>query len=161
MNDISNTNENINESINETIHKPTKRIGLSNTTNKKKKCLSQDLLGKAYSVLSEKEDDIDVFGKFVASEIRGLQTDHLRKKAKRQIQRFLLDIAEEDDAKLSTTHHLIPVPSSSFSSASSNSGYSTISTYNNPDYNYIVSQAVTDIPNVPTTFNNDIPEHIK
>lgn len=122
---MSNTNETINESINETIHEPTKRIGLSNTCNKEKKCLPQDLLGKAYSVLSETEDDIDVFGKFVASEIRGLQNDHLRKKAKRQIQRILLDIAEEDDAKLSTTHHLISVPSSSFSSASSNSGYST------------------------------------
>lgn len=119
----------------------------------------QDLLGKAYSVLSEKEDDIDVFGKFVASELRGLQTDHSRKKAKRQIQRILLDIAEEDDAKLSTTHHLIPVSSSSFSSPNSNSGYSTISTYNNPNYNYILSQSVTDIPNVPITFNNDIPEH--
>lgn len=74
-------------------------------------------MGKAYSVLSENEDDIDVFGKFVASEIRGLQNNHLRKKAKRQIQRILLDIAEEDDVNISTTH-IIPVPSSSFSSAS-------------------------------------------
>jgi len=108
-------------------------------------------LGKAYSVLSENEDDIDAFGKFVASEIRGLQTNHLRKKAKRQIQRILLDIAEEDDVNMSTTN-FIPVPSCS--------GYTTLSAYNNPDYNYIVSQAVTDIPNIPNTFNTDIPQHV-
>lgn len=148
LNDIANTNE--------VIAEPTEKITISNNSNKKKKCLSQDLLGKAYAVLSENEDDIDVFGKFVASEIRGFQTNHLRKKAKRQIQRILLDIAEEDDVNMSTTH-FIPVPSSSFTSASSSSGYTTLSTYNNPDYNYIVSQAVTDIPNIPNTFNTDIP----
>lgn len=125
-------------------------------SNKKKKCSSENLLGKAFSVLSENEDDLDVFGKFVTSELRGLQAEHLKKKAKRQIQRILLDIAEEDDSNMSTTS-FIPVPSTSFSSVSSNSSYNTISTYNNnPDYNYIVNQAVTDIPNMPNSFNTDI-----
>lgn len=131
LNDIANTNETINE--------PIEQITISSNSNKKKKCLSQDLLGKAYSVLSENEDDIDVFRKFVASEIRGFQTNHLRKKAKRQIQRILLDVAEEDDVNMSTSH-FIPVPSFSFSSASTSIGYTTLSTYNNSDYNYIVSQ---------------------
>lgn len=49
-------------------------------SNKKKKCLSENLLGKTYSVLSENEDDLDVFGKFVTSELRGLQAEHLKKK---------------------------------------------------------------------------------
>lgn len=98
-----------------------------------------------------------MFGKFVTSELRGLQVEHLRKKAKRQIQRILLDIADEDDSHISTTS-FIPVHSASFSSSvSSNSGYNTMSTYNNnPDYDFIVNQAVSEIPNVPNTFNTDI-----
>lgn len=148
LNGVSDISENINE--------PTELITIRHKSNKKRKCPTEDLLEKAYSVLSEKEDDNDVFGKFVTSELRGLQSDHLRKKAKRQIQRILLDIAEEDDGNMSTSR-LIPVPTSSFSSTSSNSGYNTISAYNNSDYNYIVSQAVTDNSNVLNTFDTDIP----
>jgi len=152
LNDISNTSET-------EPTQPTEQITISKSikSNKKKKCLekdSQELLGKALSVLSDNEDDNDVFGKFVTSELRALQADNLRKKAKRQIQRILLDIAEEDDANMSTTS-FIPVPMSSFSSTSSNGGYTTVSTYN-PDYSYIVTQAVTDIPNVTNTFNTDL-----
>jgi hypothetical protein len=140
-----------------TSNKPTEPIAFGTKINKKKKFSTENLLGKAYSVLSENEDDLDVFGKFVTSELRGLQTEHLKKKAKRQIQRILLDIAEEDDSNIMSTTSIIPVPSTSLSSVNSNSSYNTMSTYNNnPDYNFIVNQAVTDIPNMPNSFHTDI-----
>lgn len=55
-----------------------------------------------------------------------------------------------------STISFIPVPASSFSSVSSNSGYTTISTYNNEDCDYVVNQAVTHTPNIP---NTGIPQH--
>jgi len=63
-----------------TSNGPTESIAFSTKSNKKKKLSSENLLGKAYSVLSENEDDFVVFGKFVTSELRGLQAEHLKKK---------------------------------------------------------------------------------
>lgn len=80
LNDIANTSETINESI--TISNN------SIKSNNNKKFLEQgppEVFGKVYSVLSDNEDSVDVFGKFVTSELRGLIFDNLRRKAKRQI----------------------------------------------------------------------------
>lgn len=94
LNNLANTSETINE--------PIESMTISNSSIKsddKKKFLEQsppEVFGKVYSVLSKNEDDLDVFGKFVTSELRGLIHENLRRKAKRQIQRIILDIAEED-----------------------------------------------------------------
>jgi len=63
-----------------TSNEPTEPIAFGTKINKKKKFSSEIFLGKACSVLSENEDDLDVFGKFVTSELRGLQAEHLKKK---------------------------------------------------------------------------------
>lgn len=94
LNDIANTSETINEQI-----EPMTISNSSIKSDDKKTFLEQDppeVFGKVYSVLSKNEDCLDVFGKFVTSELRGLVYENLRRKAKRQIQRILLDIAEED-----------------------------------------------------------------
>lgn len=60
LNDISDISENTKES--------TEQIIIRHRSNKKKKGSSEDLSKKVYSVLFEKEDDIDVFVKCVTSE---------------------------------------------------------------------------------------------
>ncbi|XP_027848463.2 uncharacterized protein LOC114128203 isoform X2 [Aphis gossypii] len=94
LNNIANTSETINEPI-----EPMTIDNSSIKSDDKKKFLEQsppEVFGKVYSVLSKNEDDLDVFGKFVTSELRGLIHENLRRKAKRQIQQIILDIAEED-----------------------------------------------------------------
>lgn len=135
LNDISGTNETI-------ISQPATEFSVSNKNTKKRKHASEDILSKAYSVLAETEDDYDIFGKFVGSEIRKLTQDHLRNRAKREIQRILLNISEENEENMSRTFTPITRSTSTFSSGSSNSNCTraTVQDGNYSDYNNIVNQ---------------------
>jgi hypothetical protein len=70
-----------------------------NNLNRKREAEEDTILKKTSTVLDKanNNDDLKVFGEFVASELRGLRNDSVRKKAKRNIQRILLDAGIEDD----------------------------------------------------------------
>lgn len=55
-------------------------------------------INRCMSVIAntKQHDEYSVFGEFVANEVRAIKHDSLRSKVKRQIQRCLLDVAEED-----------------------------------------------------------------
>ena len=63
--------------------------------------LSNKILEKALRTLDEREDEYDVFGKYVANEMRNLSSVHLRRKMKRKFQQIILDINGEDDKVIS------------------------------------------------------------
>ena len=73
--------------------KPTKRPGAEPGDN---------IMKKACAVLSKEHDKYDIFGAFVAAEIRGLSNESSRKKLKRMIQRAILQVTEEDDESTSS-----------------------------------------------------------
>jgi len=67
---------------------------------KRKREAEEDAILKKASEILEKasnSDDLKVFGEFVASELRGLRNSSVRKRAKRSIQRILLDAGIEDE----------------------------------------------------------------
>lgn len=57
---------------------------------------------------SRDEDQYDVFGKFIANELRHMKFDHLRRKLKRQIQELVLKVSAEEDEL--HEHHSSIVP---------------------------------------------------
>ena len=59
---------------------------------------NDSLLKKACSIMVKDDDEFDVFGNFVASELRCLKQDVNRRRLKRIIQRAILDVAEDDEA---------------------------------------------------------------
>ncbi|XP_031329964.1 uncharacterized protein LOC116160947 [Photinus pyralis] len=63
------------------------------------------IMQKAIHALYEEDDVYDVFGKYVASEMRSLSSEYLRKKMKRQFQEVILRINEEDELLSSPTSH--------------------------------------------------------
>jgi hypothetical protein len=82
-------------------HPPRAVITRRNKTEfKRKRETEEDVILKKASAAVNKvnsTDDLNVFGEFVASELRGLCNDSVRKTAKRNIQRILLDAGIEDD----------------------------------------------------------------
>lgn len=80
---------------NEIIPKKKKKIEVSK---------NDSIMQKALQALNEEEDQYDVFGKYIASEMRNLSTEYLRKKLKRKFQQVLLEINEEDEVLLSPSH---------------------------------------------------------
>jgi hypothetical protein len=71
-----------------------------NELKRKREAEEDAILKKASAVLDKarrSSDDLSVFGDFVASELRGLRNDSVRRNAKRNIQRILLDAGIEDD----------------------------------------------------------------
>ncbi len=58
---------------------------------------NDSMLKKACSIMVQEDDEYDVFGCFVASELRCLKQDFNRRRLKRIIQRAILDVAEEDE----------------------------------------------------------------
>lgn len=89
--------------------------------NKNEMSKNDLLLEKALRTLNEEEDQYDVFGKYVASEMRSLSSEYLRKKMKRKFQQVILEITEEDE-QLSNPAHSYSNPNSV---ASSNGCYET------------------------------------
>ncbi|XP_064641924.1 uncharacterized protein LOC135496494 [Lineus longissimus] len=86
---------------------------------------SDEILQKACEVMSRETDELDTFGAFVASELRGLKSESNRKKLKRDIQRVILEAAEKDDedaAAMTTT--LTPSTSRSSTCSPSLTGFS-------------------------------------
>jgi len=70
----------------------------SRKTKKNSDSKENDLImQKALHILNEKEDQYDVFGKYVATELRNLSSEYLRKKLKRKFQKAILEISEEDE----------------------------------------------------------------
>lgn len=57
--------------------------------NKKRKSQNEAFLQKGLSVLA-KEDQYDVFGKYVATELRTVSSDYLSKKINRKLQQVIL-----------------------------------------------------------------------
>ncbi|KAJ8866706.1 hypothetical protein PR048_032567 [Dryococelus australis] len=78
---------------------------------KRKKATPTDknsmMIEKAYETLSKNEDEFDVFGAYVASEMRQLSTVALKQNVKTQIQRIILQASEEEmrNADTTTAHH--------------------------------------------------------
>nr|CAI5827018.1 unnamed protein product [Callosobruchus analis] len=52
---------------------------------------------KAIRALNKQDDQYDIFGAYVATELRGLSSEYLRRKLKRKFQRAILEIAEEEE----------------------------------------------------------------
>ena len=63
--------------------------------------LSNDILEKSLRTLDEREDEYDVFGKYVANEMRNLSSVHLRRKIKRKFQQIILNINGEEEELIS------------------------------------------------------------
>ncbi|CAH1995211.1 unnamed protein product [Acanthoscelides obtectus] len=66
--------------------KPTDQETQQNSRKKKKSNNLKEsdlLMQKAVHVLHEEEDQYDVFGKYIATELRSLSSDYLRRKLKR------------------------------------------------------------------------------
>ena len=59
---------------------------------------NDSMLKKACSIMMQDDDEFDVFGSFVASELRCLKQDVNGRRLKRIIQRAILDVAENDEA---------------------------------------------------------------
>lgn len=52
---------------------------------------------QALKKLNEEEDDLDSFGRFVATELRGIKDIQKRNVVKRKLNRFLMDQLDEID----------------------------------------------------------------
>ncbi|KAJ8883653.1 hypothetical protein PR048_015507 [Dryococelus australis] len=65
------------------------------------------MIEKAYEAVSKNEDEFDVFGAYIASEMLQLSTVALKWKVKTQIQRIILQANEEEmgNADSTTAHH--------------------------------------------------------
>ena len=62
-----------------------------------------DLLSEAVKILKEPTPDgLDVFGKYVAAELRSLQSEQIRSQIKREISRAILQGQEKDEKMKST-----------------------------------------------------------
>lgn len=75
----------------------------------KKSKNEDDSFSKIESTFPVTEDQYDTFGSYVASEIRCLNSDYLRRKLKRKIQCAIIDIQDEEDRLPGST-----TPESSF-----------------------------------------------
>jgi len=58
---------------------------------------TEEVLLKAVKVLTDPEDEFQVFGRYIASELRGLYSNQSRRQLKRAIQRAVLEAYEMDD----------------------------------------------------------------
>ena len=68
---------------------------------KLKKNSSEDLLAQAAKVLNEPTDDLSVFGQYVATELRSIRSDILRRKTKRDITLAIMQAQKKDEQQLS------------------------------------------------------------
>lgn len=101
--------------------------------------------------LNKPSDEFDIFGEFVASEIRSLQLDHNRRKLKRIIQKAILDMSEIDEDE-SSRHLSTPLSTHSKTSVSSKESENSIySIYSPPPaINPIQSQPqISNILSIP------------
>lgn len=91
---------------------------------------SDEVMQKALHVLNEQEDQYDVFGKYIATELKNLQSEYLRKKLKRKIQLAILEISEEEErvAAVNTGGYTNPGSVGSYSSHITDT-----SVYSNPE----------------------------
>ena len=76
-----------------------------------KKRKGHDILRRCTKILSESNDDDQVFGDYVASVLRNFTNIESKKKLRKIVQRAIVDIQDEEDASTSST--------TSFSSGSS------------------------------------------
>ncbi|KAL1488670.1 hypothetical protein ABEB36_014470 [Hypothenemus hampei] len=67
---------------------------------------------KAIRTLNEEDDQYDIFGKYVASEMRDLSSEYLRKKLKRKIQQVVLEISGEEELLSNPSPHNYSNPNS-------------------------------------------------
>lgn len=113
------------------------RNGSKKAVKRKSKETEDDAtLAKAIKVMERPLDDFQIFGDYVASELRSLRSDHLQRKLKRMIQRDILQISElsdqEETRSLLTTPVSIPLVSPVYDTSSSNSqSFHTLQSYNN------------------------------
>ena len=59
------------------------------TKKKKHTCIDNDAMKKAMAELNRPSDEFEIFGEYVASELRSLQYDHNKRKLKRIIQKAI------------------------------------------------------------------------
>ncbi|XP_068086388.1 uncharacterized protein [Anabrus simplex] len=57
----------------------------------------EDVLNKVLEIVSTSSDDNQIFGDFVASSLRSLHSDHIRRRLKRKIQMAILEESELDE----------------------------------------------------------------
>lgn len=62
-----------------------------------------DLLNKAMKIIDKPADEFQIFGDFVACELRNLQNRENQQRLKRMIQRAILEVAEQDTSRPSST----------------------------------------------------------
>ncbi|KAG8180607.1 hypothetical protein JTE90_018225 [Oedothorax gibbosus] len=60
------------------------------------KSLEDEVLAKAVKALEKEEDQYEVFGQYVASELKHLSSEVLRKRTKIAISKLLISASEED-----------------------------------------------------------------
>lgn len=115
---------------------PTNKINTK--TNKKIEASTHDsVVKKAIRALNEEEDQYEIFGKYVASEMRSLSSEYLRKKMKRKFQQIILDTNEEDEQ--------ISSPSQSYSNPSSVSSVHAYLDSTSSPQQYINQQATPTV----------------
>ena len=58
---------------------------------------NREIIEKAMTKLAKEEDECGIFGRYVASVMRNLSSENLKKKLKKRIQHILLEIADEEE----------------------------------------------------------------
>lgn len=103
--------------------------------NKKRNCRTTEddaILAKAIKVMDRPIDNFQIFGDYVASELRSLRSEQLQRKLKRMIQKAILEISELADEEESgtSTPASVPLLSPSYETSSSNASQFTIQSLN-------------------------------
>lgn len=88
---------------------------LSKKRKKKDNTTDDPLLTSAIEILQKQPDDNDIFGQYVATELRSLRTDANKRRLKSAIRRSIDQIADGDDMYAASSSSVsTPMPSPQF-----------------------------------------------
>lgn len=139
--------------------KKNKKRKINKNGNELESILNEDeeLLKEAMSVLRAKTDDCDVFGQFVAVELRQIRSEERRRRLKRIIQRAIMDIGEEEDS----CENLSSAGSTScfennYDCVSESGGSST--TYQHKDYHLT---SLSNLSSTSVSHSSDLSDYLK
>lgn len=113
---------------------------------------NEKLLQEVMSVLRTSTDDCDVFGQFVAVELRQIRSEERKKRLKRIIQRAIMDIGEEEDS----CENLSLGSNYNVSECASSVGHST----HNQNQDYLLT-TLSNSPSTLVSHSSDLTEYLK
>lgn len=123
----------------------------------------EELFKEAMSVLRAPSDEFDVFGNYVAVELRQLRSEERRRRLKRIIQRAIIDMGEEEDRceKIGSTCSSENY-SDTVSDWASSSGFSNQNPHDNlitlSNLSSMPQQIASDSSNLSTFYENYNPQ---